>query len=108
MMGRYPPFEQITDGEERHSAAKGSVLRELHGKLAPSYFGIFGGPVKPKRALHSAARYRIDADSDADLINPGSTFAQRPLAPNTHGCKSRVTYRVTGRSQHLRVTRFSL
>ena len=74
-MGRQPPFEQVADREERRSAPGSPVSSKLSGELRPTLFGPLLRPVGPKRTLHGPARYRVDADGDADLKDSGAALA---------------------------------
>jgi hypothetical protein len=71
----------------RNGTTDRAVLSELLGEFTPAPLGVLKRSVEPERTLDRAARDGIDADRDADLEDPWSTFAQRSLAPDSHEVK---------------------
>ena len=69
----------------------GPLLGELGGQFTSALLGVLQCSVKPERALHGAARDRVDTDGDRDLGHPGPLLPQRSLTPGANGVISRVT-----------------
>ena len=75
MVGGHPPLQQLANSEERCGTTDRAVLGELLREFTPALLGVLKCSVEPKRTLDRAARDGIDADRDADLEDPWSTFA---------------------------------
>ena len=75
MVGGHPPLQQLANGEERCGTTDRPVLGELAGQFTPALLGVLSCSVEPERTLDRAAGDGIDADRDADLEDPWSTFA---------------------------------